>query len=177
MGSQHKEGLGGCCWRPRVPGLPAAQLPCRDQRHWHRGVLGARTNTRTLHAQGGGHTGVSRAGAHPSPQSVGTAWGEMDGHPPGQLYTPAQALGVPADSPGGARTPPLTSWTRVVWQFLRSGPCSSTLGAPGCNDSIMLGAGGTPCTPQPHCPGRGRAWCQGCTLQPDPLALRSPGAG
>lgn len=43
----------------------------------------------------GGHTDVSRAGAHPSPQNVGTAWGEMDGHPPGQLYSPAQALAVP----------------------------------------------------------------------------------
>lgn len=38
---------------------------------------------------------------------------------------------VPTGRPRGAWTPPLTSWTRVVWQFLRSGPCSSTLGAPG----------------------------------------------
>lgn len=57
---------------------------------------------------------------------------------------------VPAGSPRGAWTAPLTSWTRVVWQFLRSGPCSSTLGAPGCNESIMLGAGGDPlCLPAP----------------------------
>lgn len=67
---------------------------------------------------------------------------------------------VPSGSPGGAWTPPLTSWTRVVWQFLRSGPCSSTLGAPGCNESIILGAGGTP-----------------CALSSPPLSLRSPGAG
>lgn len=45
---------------------------------------------------------------------------------------------------GCALCPSLTSWTRVLWQFLRSGPCSSTLGAPGCNKSIVLRAGSTP---------------------------------
>lgn len=50
----------------------------------------------------------------------------------------------------------LTSCTRVVWQFLRSGPCSSTLGAPGCNDSNVLG--GPPRTPTRP--------CLGCTVPP-----------
>lgn len=72
--------------------------------------------------------------------------------------------------PRGCPAPPLTSWTRVVWQFLRSGPCSSTLGAPGCNESIVPEAGGNPRAPQPRSLGQGCAWCQGtaqgCTHQP-----------
>lgn len=84
---------------------------------------------------------------------------------------------VPSGSPGGAWTPPLTSWTRVVWQFLRSGPCSSTLGAPGCNESIILGAGGTPCAlssppPLPALTG-GRLTSQyACSWQS--MTMRSP---
>lgn len=37
---------------------------------------------------------LAELGLTPSPQNVGTAWSEIDGHPLGQLYTPAQALGV-----------------------------------------------------------------------------------
>lgn len=81
----------------------------------------------------------------------------MARHPPGQLDTSGWLCPVSAGSPGGARPPPLTSWTRVVWQFLRSGPCSSTLGAPGCNESI--GAGGWREAPRPPAPLLGPRLC------------------
>lgn len=113
--------------------------------------MGARTNTRTPHAQRGGHTDVSRAGLTPHPKmwaQPGVRWmGTHRGSPRPRHRN--WVCPVPAGSPRGAWTPALTSCTRVVWQFLRSGPCSSTLGAPGCNESIMMEAGGTPCAPSP----------------------------
>lgn len=98
-----------------------------------------------------GHKGVSRAGAAPpSPGKCGHSLGGDSQAPPGAVWHPGTGRRmclVPTGSPGGAWPTSLTSWTRVVWQFLRSGPCSSTLGAPGCKKSIVLGAGGTPAPP------------------------------
>lgn len=62
----------------------------------------------------------------------------------------------------------LTSCTRVVRQFLRSGPCSSTLGAPGCNESHVLGS---PKHTQPAVPRLHTA------TNRVPPSLSSPGAG
>lgn len=66
-----------------------------------------------------------------------------------------------ARTASGQLQPAPTSCTRLVWQFLRSGPCSSTLGAPGCNDSNVPGLEGPPPTPPPPSPcTQGCAWCQ-----------------
>lgn len=83
---------------------------------------------------------------------------------------------VPAGGPRGAGTSELTSWTRVVWQFLRSGPCSSTLGAPGCNKSIMLGPGGDPLRPPAPLPRPGPCVVPGLhpPARPPPRAHRGP---